>query len=362
VKILHISPRYFTNKEIGGGERYPLELAKALSKYAETTLLVFGDKRNTIQINELRIEVYPEWSFGRSLKLDPFSISFLHELKNTDIVHIHQFRKVVSNISILWSRVRGKPIFITDHGGGDPISIYLFSFLVGHLASGFLTVSKFSGKNFLQFNRPVKVIYGGVDVSVFYPRKIERENNKVLFVGRFLPLKGCEYLVKAVQDLDVKLHMIGVPTSQKVINTLRMLDKNKKVRFRFSVPDCDELAKEYSSSVVTILPSVYIDYYGDFHKGELLGLTLLESMACETPVICTKVGGMPEIVADGETGFVVNPNDPLAIRNRIEYLINNPEEARRMGQFGRRIVLKNYTWDAVAGRCLAAYKESYNIV
>jgi len=358
VKILHISPRYFTNKEIGGGERYPLELAKALSKYAETSLLVFGDKRNTIQTNELRIEVYPEWGFGRWLKMDPFSISFLHELKNTDVVHIHQFRKMISNISILWGRIRGKPIFITDHGGGDPISIYLFSFLVGHLASGFLTVSKFSGKNFLQFNRPVRAIYGGVDVSVFYPRKIEKKENKVLFVGRLVPHKGCEYLLQAVQDINVELHIVGPPSNLKVFSSLKSIDKNRRAKFSFSISD-EDLAKEYSSSIVTVLPSVHIDYYGRFHPiPELLGLSLLESMACGTPVICTKVGGMPEIVVDGETGFLVNPNDSFAIKDGIEYLINNPEEARRMGEFGRRMVLKNYTWDAVAKRCLAAYKES----
>jgi len=358
MKILQISPKYLTSEDIGGGERYPLELAKALSRYTDTTLLVFGNKRKTIKMQTLRIEIYPNLKISRIIKIEPFSISFVHELADVEIVHVHQFRKVISNFSVLYGKIKGKPIFVTDHGGGDPARFYFFSFAVGPLVSCFLTVSKFSGENLLRYGKPVKVISGGVNVSKFYRRKIRMKENKVLFVGRFLPLKGCEYVVKAVQDLDVELQMIGVPTSPKVMNTLRTLDKNRKIRFRFSVSDDDELAKEYSSSVVTILPSVYRDYYGDFHKGELLPLTLLESMACETPVICTKVGGMPEIVADGETGFLVNPNDPLAIRDRIEYLINNPEEARRMGQFGRRMVLKNHTWDAVAKRCLAAYKES----
>lgn len=356
MRILHISPRYI-HSEIGGGERYPFELAKALSKYVETVLLVFGEKRETIKMNKLSIEIYPELRFGRLLKMDPFSISFIREVKDADIIHIHQFRKIISNFSIILGKLRNKPVFVTDHGGGDPISIYITSFIVGHFVSSFLTVSKFSGKQFIRYGKPIRPIYGGVDVSKFYPRKVKKKRNKILFVGRIIPHKGCEYLLQAVQDIDVELHIVGFPSNMKEVRFLKSIDKNRRARFSFNISD-EDLAKEYSSSIVTVLPSVYTDYYGKFHPiPELLGLTLLESMACGTPVICTKVGGMPEIVADGETGFLVNPNDPMAIRDRIEYLISNPDEARKMGESGRRMVLESYTWDAVANRCLAAYRE-----
>lgn len=357
LRILHISPSYFTGRDIGGGERYSLELTKALSKYADTTLLVFDGERKTIHMKELRIEIYPKWRFGKFLKIDPISSSFFREFKEINIIHIHQFRKVISNISIALGKLKGIPVVVTDHGGGDPFSIYLFSLLVGYLVSGFLVVSKFSGKNFLRYSRPVIPIYGGVDISLFYPRKISKKENKILFVGRFLPHKGCEYLVKAVQDLDVELHMVGKPVNLGVIHRIKVLDKKKKVKFKFCLPDQD-LPVEYSSALVTVLPSVHKDYCGKFHPiPELLGLTLLESMACETPVICSRVGGMPEIVSDGKSGFLVNPNDPLAIRDKIEYFVNNPKEAKKMGRFGKKIVLENFTWDAVAKRCLNAYRK-----
>jgi glycosyltransferase involved in cell wall biosynthesis len=99
--------------------------------------------------------------------------------------------------------------------------------------------------------------------------------------------------------------------------------------------------------------------YGARHdKPELLGLVLLESMACGTPVICTNVGGMPEIVKDGVTGFVVPPNDPKALAARIAYLFDNPEVARAMGRKGRERVVEAFSWSKVAQRCLDAYGAS----
>ena len=120
------------------------------------------------------------------------------------------------------------------------------------------------------------------------------------------------------------------------------------------------LAKEYSSALVTVLPSVYRDVYGHTSwSSELLGLVLLESMACGTPVICTQVGGMPELVKDGETGFVVPPNDPVSIREKITLLQSHPDLAREMGERGRELVRKDFTWDRTAERCIHAYARHH---
>jgi D-inositol-3-phosphate glycosyltransferase len=78
-------------------------------------------------------------------------------------------------------------------------------------------------------------------------------------------------------------------------------------------------------------------------------------MACGTPVICTKVGGMPEIVEDGITGFVVPPNDPAALREKLLWVRGHPLEAQAMGDAARRRVLEKFTWPAVARRCLTIY-------
>ena len=101
-----------------------------------------------------------------------------------------------------------------------------------------------------------------------------------------------------------------------------------------------------------VLPSVYKTMYGDESKvPELLGQTLLEAMACATPVICTDVASMPEIVEDGVTGFVVPPNNPAALGEKMRWLVDHPEPAQAMGQAARRRVLEKFTWPMVVQRC-----------
>jgi glycosyltransferase involved in cell wall biosynthesis len=102
---------------------------------------------------------------------------------------------------------------------------------------------------------------------------------------------------------------------------------------------------------------VYRDCYGfESRVPELLGQTLIEGMACGTPAVCTAVASMPEVVADGETGFVVPPNDPPTLRARLEYFRDDPAGVAEMGSAGRRRVLDRFTWPCVVARCLAAYK------
>lgn len=88
---------------------------------------------------------------------------------------------------------------------------------------------------------------------------------------------------------------------------------------------------------------------------ELLGQTLLEGMACGVPAVCTDVASMPEVVVNGVTGFVVPPNDPEALRERLLWLREHPDEARAIGEAGRRRVLEKFTWPAVVRRCLEIY-------
>jgi glycosyltransferase involved in cell wall biosynthesis len=105
-----------------------------------------------------------------------------------------------------------------------------------------------------------------------------------------------------------------------------------------------------------VLPSVYRDELGgNTRVPELLGQALLEAMACETPVVCTNVASMPEIVQDGVSGFVVPPNDPSALREKLMWLRDHPERARQMGAAGRQRVLERFTWDQVVSRCLRIY-------
>ena len=134
--------------------------------------------------------------------------------------------------------------------------------------------------------------------------------------------------------------------------TLRMV-----VRFHH---DCDDrmLLDAYRRALCVVLPSVYKTPDGQETKvPELLGQTLLEAMACGTPVICTRVASMPEIVDDGRTGFIVEGGDRCALGDRLRWLREHPSEAAAMGSAGRIKVLERFQWTQVVQRCLDAYSS-----
>jgi glycosyltransferase involved in cell wall biosynthesis len=109
---------------------------------------------------------------------------------------------------------------------------------------------------------------------------------------------------------------------------------------------------------VVALPSVHSTCYGRYVAcSELLGLAALEAMASGTPVVCSRVGGLPEVVEDGVTGFVVEPGEVDELRERLEQLVRDRALAARLGRAARARVLERFTWSRCAERCLGAYSE-----
>ena len=137
---------------------------------------------------------------------------------------------------------------------------------------------------------------------------------------------------------------------------LRSLASGRDVTFLGAVSE-SELVDRYRRALCVALPSVYESRFGSSTPvPELLGQTLLEAMACGTPVIATNVGGMPETVIDGVTGFVVPPGDPPAMRSRLERLGTDPALAEKLGQAAAEHVRRHFSWDGVVDRCLEAYR------
>jgi len=207
---------------------------------------------------------------------------------------------------------------------------------------------------FVRYADRTTIVYGGVDTERFRPLPDCCKEQKALFVGRLLPHKGINYLIEGV-DENLQLDVVGRIYDPVYYRYLQELSQGKRIKFVTDASD-EDLVREYCSAMVTVLPSVYRDVYGNYQEApELLGLTLLESMACGTPVICTEVGAMPEIVEDGVTGFVVPPNDPRSLGKKIRYLLDNPKLGEQMGKAGREKVLCTFTWDSVTQKCLEAY-------
>ena len=360
MKVLHISPTYFADSSfIGGAERYTLELARATANEAETVLLSFGAARETRRDGALRIELLRRSRLpgvGR-LATNPWSPAFARLVHWADIVHCHQAYTLSTDLGILLARALHKKVFVTDLGGGHRRALS-HAFPLLRRADGLLLISEYSRalwRDAPSRSRPstLEVIWGGVDPVRFSPGE-EHRSDETLFVGRLLPHKGVNYLVDAMPE-DAPLRVVGRAYDERFLELVKSRAAGKHVIFETSASD-EDLVARYRRALVTVLPSVYDAIDGRHSRQpELLGLVVLESMACGTPVIVTSVASLPELVEDGKTGFVVPPNDAAALRERIETLRRDPALAAEMGRRARAAVLERFTWPAVVRRCLQAY-------
>jgi glycosyltransferase involved in cell wall biosynthesis len=184
----------------------------------------------------------------------------------------------------------------------------------------------------------------------------------VLFVGRLTPHKGVDRLIAALPP-GARLQVAGStghdpqPPERDYPWLLRQLAADRDIEFLGPVSDA-LLPALYRQAAVLALPSVHRTCYGrEIRVSELLGLVVLEAMASGTPVVCSRLGGLVEVVQHGVTGFLVEPGDVAELRERLAELLQNPILARRMGRNARELVLARFTWRACAERCLAAYGE-----
>jgi glycosyltransferase involved in cell wall biosynthesis len=341
----------------GGGERYPLELARALADEVDCELVTFGDATSDRRAGRLRIRVLRPLGHVGGHPARPIVPSLPRAIGRAHIVHAHQMRSPASALAALTARVRGHHAVVTDHGlqGSE------WGGVMPRLYDRFLTVSRYSATEIRSPAAKTRIIYGGVDPVRFSPASAALRDG-LLFVGRLTPHKGVDVLIRALPP-DTLLTVIGSEghdpdfPERGYPDLLRSLAGGRRVRFAAAVDDA-ELASEYRRAVALVLPSVEQTCYGrSIAVSELLGLVALEAMASGTPVIASRVGGLPEVVEDGETGFLVPPGDVAALRQRIETLLVDRALAARMGARARNRVLAGWTWALCAQRCLATYRE-----
>jgi glycosyltransferase involved in cell wall biosynthesis len=356
VRVLHIAPALFGPRGIvGGAERYAYELARHMAEVVPTSLLTFGDETRREQAGSLRVRVLGRPWYVRGQRSNPVARGLFREILRADVVHCHQQHVLASTIAALTSRLTGRKVFVTDLGGGGwDVSAYLSTDRWYH---GHLHISEYSRRIFRHEGKPwAHVILGGVDTDRFSPGPAT-SRRPVLFVGRLLSHKGVDDLLAGLPE-GMELDVIGRPYDPAYAADLRRLAEGKKVTFR---EDCDDnaLIAAFRGALCVVLPSVYRDRYGrETRVPELLGQTLLEGMACGMPAICTDVASMPEIVDDGVSGFVVPPNNPHALGEKLQWLADHPDEARRMGARARERVIEKFTWPQVVERCLAIYRAT----
>lgn len=278
-------------------------------------------------------------------------------LRDADIVHTHHLHSTPGRLAAIAARVRRQALVNTDHGlgGGDWFG------LLPRLFDRFLTVSEYSARMLGVPAARTRVIYGGADPRRFTPGT-PAQRRGVLFVGRMTPHKGLDRLIRAL-PAGATLTVAGSaghdprPPESEYPTLLNQLAAGRDVRFTGPMPDAD-LPQLYRTAAVLVLPSVHRTCYDkQVQISELLGLSALEAMASGVPVVASRIGGVPEIVLDGKTGFLVEPGDVDQLRDRLAWLLGNPALAAEMGQRARERVVERFTWEHCAERCLTAYRE-----
>jgi glycosyltransferase involved in cell wall biosynthesis len=349
-EVVHVSPLQFGEAGLfGGGERYALELARAMSRHVSTRLVSFGSAPRRFQDGHLDIDVLPLRGRYAGHEVNPLSERLPLRLASARVIHAHHYQSLLTNFCLVYGRAFFKPVFVTDHGGHG--RNYARQLRLHRAMKGFLPVSRFAGNFYPLLSAREHVVYGGVDTERFSPSADARDG--VVFVGRMLYFKGVDVLIEALSP-TTSLRLVGPTYDAAYLAVLCHLAVGKDVTF---VPplDGDDVVDEYRRARVAVMPSIITSEYGPTAPGELFPLALLEAMACGTPVVASDVGGIPEMVTDGVNGFVVPAGDVGALRERIDQLLGDDALWRRMSLAARESVLERFTWARVAERCLEAY-------
>ncbi len=207
----------------------------------------------------------------------------------------------------------------------------------------------------------ISVIPCGVNLDLFRPVGREtarcylglKEESIILFVGRIIPLKGIDNLLKAMSYLErkegIKLVVIGGDEhSRTEVERLKALSRSLKIQesvIFLGLVKQEILPFFYSAANLCVVPSYY----------ESFGLVVLESLACGTPVVATKVGGAESVIRHGETGYVVRNNDSCRLADKIALLLSTSNGDTDVGTV--RASVANYSWSNITEAILAEYRS-----
>lgn len=303
------------------------------------------------------------FQFALSLSVLPALCAAVRSFK-PDLIHAHNLFFRTTESAALAKRFLGRPLILSVHlaamhGGGRLLRLLVAAYenTMGRCAlrsADEVTAVSQSAANhaerLMASDRAVTVIPNGVDSETFRPGKARAEQPIILFVGRLVPNKGPEVLLRAAPRVlerhqDARFVFVGDgPMRQQLNRVARELNVERSVAFlghRSDVPTLMQTAAAFAR------PSTL----------EGMPLTVLEAMACALPTVATRVGGSPELIRDGETGYLVEPGDDAGVASKLIQLLDSPEQAARMGENARRAVEQSYSWTRVVDRTEALYQS-----
>jgi glycogen synthase len=391
----------FTNEyppNVYGGAGVHVEyLSQALARRISVDVRCFGDQQTDAA--NLTVRGYPGWAeagentdprFAGALDAFHRSLAMAKDTLDADVVHCHTWYTDMGGL--VASRLWDVPFVLSIHsleplrpwkveqlGNGYHLSTWMERTAMEH-ADAIIAVSEQTREDVLRLfdvqPARVHVIHNGIDPDEYWPtgatdalarHGVDPARPYVLFVGRITRQKGIIHLVDAIPQIDPDLQIVlcaGAPDTPEIGREMEAHLAAARARrpgviwIREMLPRA-EVIQLYEHAAVFCCPSVY----------EPFGIINLEAMACETAVVASRVGGIPEVVVPEETGLLVDlalspgtfePTDAAAFSAALAAAINrlggDPELRTRMGRQGRQRVLEHFSWDAIAETTLNLYR------
>ena len=383
--------------EVYGGAGVHVEyLARELSRLVDVEVHCFGAPRDDALVARSYLpwdEIVGDSPHVAALRTLSVDVAMAAHLGGVDVVHSHTWYANLGGH--LAAMTFGVPHVVTTHsleplrpwkaeqlGGGYAVSRFCErTALEG--ADAVIAVSAGMRDDVLGCYPAVEpervhVVHNGVDTDEYAPDlrrdvllglRLDPDRPVVLFVGRIARQKGIVHLLDAAEQLSPDAQLVlcaGSPDTPEIgaeveSHITGLTERGHSVTWVREMLPRPELVQLMSNAVAFVCPSIY----------EPFGLVNVEAMACGAAVVASRVGGIPEIVVDGETGHLVDlvpsgdaygtPTDPAAfagaIAERVNSLVADPARARAMGAAGRERVLAEFSWPAIAAQTAEVYRS-----
>ncbi|MEV6303562.1 glycogen synthase [Actinoplanes sp. NPDC051861] len=381
--------------EVYGGAGVHLEyLTRDLRNLAEVRVHCFGAERD-----EPGVTAYPEPAelagANAALRTMGVNLAMASGCAGSGVVHSHTwYANFAGHTAKL---LHGVPHVVTTHsleplrpwkaeqlGGGYALSSFCERTAIEN-ADAIVAVSGGMRRDVLKAYPSVDpdrihVVYNGIDTELYTPDHetavvdrlgIDRNRPSVVFVGRITRQKGLPYLMRACHDLPAETQIIllaGAPDTPEIADEVAALARDLRaardpegvIWVQEMLPK-HEVIQVLTHATVFVCPSVY----------EPMGIVNLEAMACETAVVATATGGIPEVVADGETGLLVpieqvddgtgtpvHPERFVAdLAATLTRVLRDPQLAEQMGKAGRRRAVEKFSWSRIAEDTMDVYRS-----
>ena len=366
----------------GGAGVHALQLTEALRKKIEVGVHCFGE----VRADAKDVHAYPLSPnlahLNGALQALSTDIEIAQALCDVDIIHSHTW--YANMAGHFGSLLHGKPHVITAHslepdrpwkaeqlGGGYRISSWAEQ-TAYESADAIIAVSNGMRSDVLKAYpslNPAKVhtILNGVDSVKYAPTadpallaRLGITGRYAIFVGRITRQKGLGHLLRAWREVDPSLGLLiaaGSPDEPAIGAEIAALieelqSERQNIWWQEKMLPQPELKVLLSQAEFFICPSIY----------EPLGIVNLEAMACETAVLASDVGGIPEVVVDGVTGELVHyDGDPTrfesALTTKINSFASQPSKVTAYGIAGRKRAINDFSWDAIADQTIALYSS-----